>query len=89
MSLNFFVGAATVCLSAMGYSYISVRSPPPAPSAVVAVRDESPISMKTSSQSKQQQPQQQKFTILPIAEPKGSTEAEFKKGEENYNIGSS
>ena len=84
MSFKFFVGAATVCLSAMGYSYISVRSPPtPPPPTVAAVSSEPPILM--TAQSKQQ-----KFSI-PIAEPKVSKNSssdigsvEFKKGEENY-----
>lgn len=83
MSFKFFVGAATVCLSAMGYSYISVRSPP-TPPTVAAVSSEPPILM--TAQSKQQ-----KFSI-PIAEPKVSKNsssdicsAEFKKIEENYN----
>ena len=85
MSMNFFIGAATVCLSAMGYSYISMRSP-----SVPAAAAEPPTTLlKPSSTSKQQQ-QQQQF-IIPIVETKGpntSAEgffAEFKKGEGSYN----
>ena len=87
MSLNFFIGAATVCLSAMGYSYISMRSP-----SVPAAAAEPPTTLlKPSSTSKQQQQQQQQQFIIPIVETKGpntSVEgffAEFKKGEGSYN----
>ena len=87
MSMNFFIGAATVCLSAMGYSYISMRSP-----SVPAAAAEPPTTLvKPSSTSKQQQQQQQQQFIIPIVETKGpntSAEgffAEFKKGEGSYN----